>query len=181
RAVANVLLSVPVQQLPDTNGNGSGRVALVGPAMPGRRFSRSNLWTAFHEADLADPKLPRSRLLARSASRSRAQDVFAPLHADGFGSGTIVIFKINVRSDLTRGGRCARPCSLGINCLRGRRPRQRVSEGRCQRGRQIDMDGSEITSGMELGSHSRGNPGQGSERRHNDTCGWGGTSQALEK
>ena len=63
RAVANVLLSVPVQQLPDTNGNGSGRVALVGPAMPGRRFSRSNLWTAFHEADLADPKLPRSRHL----------------------------------------------------------------------------------------------------------------------
>src|ERR1039457_1380260 len=62
RAVANVLLSVPVQQLPDTNGNGSGRVALVGPAMPGRRFSRSNLWTAFHEADLADPKLPRSGL-----------------------------------------------------------------------------------------------------------------------
>src|ERR1019366_2399538 len=65
RAVANVLLSVPVQQLPDTNGNRSGRVALVGPAMPGRRFSRSNLWTAFHEADLADPKLPRSGLLAR--------------------------------------------------------------------------------------------------------------------
>src|ERR1017187_3717469 len=30
--------------------------------MPGRRFSRSNLWTAFHEADLADPKLPRSGL-----------------------------------------------------------------------------------------------------------------------
>src|ERR1017187_5754753 len=62
RAVANVLLSVPVQQLPDTNGNGSGRVALGGPAMPGRRFSQSNLWTAFHEADLADPKLPRFRL-----------------------------------------------------------------------------------------------------------------------
>src|ERR1039457_4160204 len=72
RAVANVLLSVPVQQLPDTNGNGSGRVALVGPAMPGRRFSRSNLWTAFHEADLADPKLPRSGLNRLMCAQSGA-------------------------------------------------------------------------------------------------------------
>ena len=101
RAVANVLLSVPVQQLPDTNGNGSGCVALVGPAMPGRRFSRSNLWTAFHEADLADPKLPRSGHMGRHdwrTSTSRLLHVQLGEFPDAAGSSSGMASRFHCRA-----------------------------------------------------------------------------------